>query len=303
MYTPFGYTGHLRSGIFNQQPNNFGGLQDRLGNIEQMIKSLTGQFQNFQTPTQQENVGSPQIDNMVNTPTSTAPEPMEPTPPASGIESLEQPVGGKMTPGIGQSASKMMMLTPGMEGFTPLTQEQWGGAQDKLQKRQNWQQFASSASEATGGAMKPMGYAGAFQDWLGADQSQGLGSFLQNYDFNLPPEQMFLPGVKPGLGQGMAHMMTPENFTPEYKAWQDKQNQNPITQATYDAMGGHPYASSNPGMTPFGVGMNQTYDQYLQGVQNWKPQGQGNSLQGPTQQNITKNLGLGSLVKQQGYQV
>ena len=105
-----------------QQQYDFSGWGDRLGKIEEGIAGLTDQFNNFQPQTTEQTQN-----NMVNTPTNTAPEPLE-TPvsepePLGGIESLApaQNTGFNFDP---QGGSLMSQLSSAYGGQT---HEEWGG--------------------------------------------------------------------------------------------------------------------------------------------------------------------------------
>ena len=87
-YNPFVGNSRMQFIQPQQQQYDFSGWGDRLSKIEEGIASLTDQFNSFQPQTAGQN-------NMVNTPTNTAPEPLE-TPvsepePLGGIESLAPP--------------------------------------------------------------------------------------------------------------------------------------------------------------------------------------------------------------------
>jgi hypothetical protein len=115
----------------------------------------------------------------------------------SGLE--PQPTSSAPTPvpggGGGQSSlGRYMTYQPGQEGFTPLTAEQFASQQDLFGQRQDYTDFSNMAAGIAGidtgryrgGANPAFGH--AYEAWQGADQSQGMENFLQNYNFDLSPQ-------------------------------------------------------------------------------------------------------------------
>ena len=339
-----------------QQQYDFSGWGDRLGKIEEGIASLTDQFNSFQPQTTEQTQN-----NMVNTPTNTAPEPLE-TPvsepePLGGIESLApaptetqysqstphfgevgptprpyapgmEPLGGmtpKPTPspfggGLGRH---MIPYQPGQEGFTPLTAEQFASQQDLFGQRQDYTDFSNMAAGIAGidtgryrgGANPAFGH--AYEAWQGADQSQGMENFLQNYNFDLAPTmpefnaQPFNVGEgNPPLGQFMQAQQDFMN-TPEYQAWQQREEgRGPLSQSTIQAMGGMQH-TGGPDIDPFismGIGSptaTPTYEGYMdmvnQQAANYVPQSTTTSpnVASPGA-GIQQQIGLAGLVNNRG---
>jgi len=201
-YSPFGFS-NARRGFgqqgFNQNPYDFKGLESRLGKIETGIAGLTDQFKNFP--------GQEGVDPVYTG--GTAPNPLAPATPTGGISSLPEaaptpaaPAPTQQTPspfgsGIGGGQlGRHITYQPGQEGFTPLTAEQFAGQQDLWGRRQDYNKFAGMAGDVAGvgtggirslrGANPSFGH--AYESWQGADQSQGMENFLQNYSFDLSPQ-------------------------------------------------------------------------------------------------------------------
>ena len=323
---------------FTQPQQDFSGWGDRLNKIEQGIAGLTDQFNNFQKPG---DVAPEYTGNAAPEPlgqSANAPEPLE------GIESLAPtpaaPMGGQ-TPspfGGGQLGKHMAPYQPGQEGFTPLTAEQFASQQDLFGQQQDYTDFSNMAAGIAGLSNSPRYKGGAnpafghaYEAWQGADQSQGMENWMQNYNFDLAPTmpefnaQPFNVGEgKPPLGQFMQAQQDFTN-TPEYQAWlQREEGRGPLSQSTIQAMGGQEYMGGPPAIDPFismGIGSptaTPTYEGYMdmvnQQAAGYRPQTTATSpnfsspgagglaglvnnrglgaLQGPTQQKI-----------QQGYQV
>ena len=306
MVNPFGYTGALRSGLFNQQgqqPYNFSGWDDRLNKIEKGIAGLTEQFGNFQAPGEVE----PEYQGNV------APEPLESTP-STGIESLAAeptppvaPMGGQaQTQSMsftgqsqpGSSLGRYMTISPGHPDFNPLTEEQFAGQKDLWGQRQDYRDFSSMASDVTGigggigGLRRKLGgsdprFGHAYESWQdyaagygGSDPSQGMENWMQDYNFDLAPERpQFQPGQGPGGFQsGMADytqsIQEYEN-SPEYLEWQKRQEaRGPLSASTTQAIGLQPYDAA-PDINPYismsmGGGQDPTYENYLSNIERLK---------------------------------
>lgn len=344
-----------------QQQYDFSGWGDRLNKIEQGIAGLTDQFNSFQNPGDvapeytgnaapeplEQTTNAPEplggIESLVAEPTP-APTPMAPTPTTPTAPTPAAPMGGQ-TPspfGGGQLGKHMAPYQPGQEGFTPLTAEQFASQQDLFGQQQDYTDFSNMAAgiagidtgKYRGGANPAFGH--AYEAWQGADQSQGMENWMQNYNFDLAPTmpefnaQPFNVGEgKPPLGQFMQAQQDFTN-TPEYQAWlQREEGRGPLSQSTIQAMGGQEYMGGPPAIDPFismGIGSptaTPTYEGYMdmvnQQAANYVPQSTTTSPNvaspgaGIQQQTglagLVNNRGLGALQGptqqkiQQGYQV
>ena len=309
---------------FTQPQQDFSGWGDRLNKIEQGIAGLTDQFNNFQKPG---DVAPEYTGNAAPEPlgqSANAPEPLE------GIESLAPtpaaPMGGQTpSPFGGGQLGRHMTYQPGQEGFTPLTAEQFASQQDLFGQQQDYTDFSNMAAGIAGidtgrykgGANPAFGH--AYEAWQGADQSQGMENWMQDYSFDLSPGR---PEWQPG--QSIQNIMQDHTSSPEYQAWQQREEgRGPLSQSTIQAMGGVQH-TGGPDIDPFismGLGSptaTPTYEGYMdmvnQQAAGYRPQTTATSpnfsspgagglaglvnnrglgaLQGPTQQKI-----------QQGYQV
>jgi len=117
----------------------------------------------------------------------------------------------------------------------------------------------------------------AYEAWQGADQSQGMENFLQNYNFDLAPGR---PEWQPG--QSIQNIMQDHTSSPEYQAWlQREEGRGPLSQSTIQAMGGMQH-TGGPDIDPFismGIGSptaTPTYEGYMdmvnQQAANYVPQ-------------------------------
>ena len=310
---------------FTQPQQDFSGWGDRLNKIEQGIAGLTDQFNNFQKPG---DVAPEYTGNAAPEPlgqSANAPEPLE------GIESLAPtpaaPMGGQTpSPFGGGQLGRHMTYQPGQEGFTPLTAEQFASQQDLFGQQQDYTDFSNMAAGIAGLSNSPRYKGGAnpafghaYEAWQGADQSQGMENWMQDYSFDLSPGR---PEWQPG--QSIQNIMQDHTSSPEYQAWQQREEgRGPLSQSTIQAMGGVQH-TGGPDIDPFismGLGSptaTPTYEGYMdmvnQQAAGYRPQTTATSpnfsspgagglaglvnnrglgaLQGPTQQKI-----------QQGYQV
>ena len=310
---------------FTQPQQDFSGWGDRLNKIEQGIAGLTDQFNNFQKPG---DVAPEYTGNAAPEPlgqSANAPEPLE------GIESLAPtpaaPMGGQTpSPFGGGQLGRHMTYQPGQEGFTPLTAEQFASQQDLFGQQQDYTDFSNMAAGIAGLSNSPRYKGGAnpafghaYEAWQGADQSQGMENWMQDYSFDLSPGR---PEWQPG--QSIQNIMQDHTSSPEYQAWQQREEgRGPLSQSTIQAMGGVQH-TGGPDIAPFismGLGSptaTPTYEGYMdmvnQQAAGYRPQTTATSpnfsspgagglaglvnnrglgaLQGPTQQKI-----------QQGYQV
>ena len=310
---------------FTQPQQDFSGWGDRLNKIEQGIAGLTDQFNNFQKPG---DVAPEYTGNAAPEPlgqSANAPEPLE------GIESLAPtpaaPMGGQTpSPFGGGQLGRHMTYQPGQEGFTPLTAEQFASQQDLFGQQQDYTDFSNMAAGIAGLSNSPRYKGGAnpafghaYEAWQGADQSQGMENWMQDYSFDLSPGR---PEWQPG--QSIQNIMQDHTSSPEYQAWQQREEgRGPLSQSTLQAMGGVQH-TGGPDIDPFismGIGSptaTPTYEGYMdmvnQQAAGYRPQTTATSpnfsspgagglaglvnnrglgaLQGPTQQKI-----------QQGYQV
>ena len=151
----------------------------------------------------------------------------------------------------------------------------------------------------------------AYEAWQGADQSQGMENFLQNYNFDLMPT---MPGgFKPydsssGLPplQQIAQQHQDFTNTPEYQAWQQREEgRGPLSQSTIQAMGGMQSSSPIPDINPYismGLGSMEetpTYEGYMnmvnRGRESYRPQSTATS---PAQNPFTISM-AGNVQRQQ----
>jgi len=335
MYNPFGMNS-ARQGFGQQgsnQPYDFKGLESRLGKIETGIAGLTEQFGNFQMP------GQETVDPVYTG--NTAPDPLTPAAPTGGIQSLpEAEPQTQPTQFGGGQALRQMMIDPsttwGGANYTPLTEEQFSTQSGQWGKHLDYRDFSDMAAGMTGvgdAGRRKMGadprFGHAYDAWQGADQSQGMEDWMQDYSFDLAPER---PQWQPNV-DWQTSMANQQSYldSPEYTDWQQRQEAlGPVSSTTSEAMRGGRHGGTlglnsispyirNEGL--FGAaygrpeGQTPTYENYLSDIQtsqqqaqelaNLRPQiaGQPQVMQGPTQQGITSNLGLAGLQQQKGYNV
>jgi hypothetical protein len=353
MYNPYlsNMFGNSRNQFTQQQQQqyDFSGWGDRLTSIEQGIKGLTEHFKNINIPGSEVGEAAPASEYAGNT----APEPLggieslvaEPAPaPDNGtFNPVNKPTSqpGRPSPfGGGQLGRHMIPYQPGQEGFTPLTAEQFASQQDLWGQRQDYNQFSDMAADVTGVGLSgrykrgpnPM-FGHAYETWQGADQSQGMENWMQNYNFDLAPGR---PEWQPG--QSIQNVMQDYTNSPEYQEWQQREEgRGPLSQSTIQAMGGMQH-TGGPDIDPFismGFGSptaTPTYEGYMdmvnQQAAGYKPQTPGAgepfissqpiqqqiglagymankapALGGPTQKKIQQGIGingLSSLLNQKG---
>ena len=299
---------------FTQQNQyDFSGWGDRLGKIEEGIASLTDQFNSFQNPGDvapeytgnaapeplEQSANAPEplggIESLVAEPTP-APTPMAPTPTTPTAPTPAAPMGGQTPSPFGGGLGRQMIpYQPGQEGFTPLTAEQFASQQDLFGQRQDYTDFSNMAAGITGidntgrykgGANPAFGH--AYEAWQGADQSQGMENWMQNYNFDLAPTMPEFNAQPFNLGEGNPplgqFMQAQQDFmnTPEYQEWQQREEgRGPLSQSTIQAMGGMQH-TGGPDIDPFismGIGSptaTPTYEGYMdmvnQQAANYVPQ-------------------------------
>jgi len=300
-------------GQFTQPQQDFSGWGDRLNKIEQGIAGLTEQFSNFQAPGDVEpeytgNAAPEPLEQSAN-----IPEPLplssvaEPTPAPMGGQAMGQAQASPIPGGGGGQSSlgRYMTYHPGMEGFTPLTAEQFSSQKDLWGRRKDYSDFSSMAGDVTGmgggignlwrkqrlGGGDPR-FGHAYESWQdyaagygGSDPSQGMENWMQDYNFDLAPtmpEFNAQPGgTLPPLQQWAQSQQDFRN-TPEYQEWQQREEgRGPLSQSTIQAMGGMQH-TGRPDIDPFismGLGSptaTPTYEGYMdmvnRGRENYVPQ-------------------------------
>jgi hypothetical protein len=314
MFNPFGM-GSARQGFGQQgsnQPYDFKGLESRLGKIETGIAGLTEQFGNFQMPGQ-ETVDPEYTGNA-------APDPLTTAAPTGGIQSLPEatPMGGLggqgglgLQPGIqdnmnvnppsfgGGQALRQMMMDPskgwGGANYTPLTEEQFNTQSGQWGKHLDYRDFSDMAAGMTGvgdAGRRKMGadprFGHAYDAWQGADQSQGMENWMQDYNFDLAPTR---PEWQPNV-DWQTSMANQQSYldSPEYTDWQQRQEElGPVSATTSEAMRGGRHGGTlglnsispyirNEGL--FGAaygrpeGQTPTYENYLSDIQTSQQQAQ-----------------------------
>jgi len=195
-------------------------------------------------------------------------------------------------------------IMPGMEGFNPLSAEQFASQKDLWGRRQDYSKFSSMAGDVTGmgggigglwgrkmGGSDPR-FGHAYESWQdyaagygGSDPSQGMENWMQDYNFDLAPtmpEFNAQPGgTLPPLQQWAQSQQDFRN-TPEYQEWQQREEgRGPLSQSTIQAMGGMQH-TGRPDIDPFismGLGSptaTPTYEGYMdmvnRGRENYVPQ-------------------------------
>jgi len=317
MFNPFGM-GSARQGFGQQgsnQPYDFKGLESRLGKIETGIAGLTEQFGNFKMPGQ-ETVDPEYTGNA-------APDPLTTATPTGGIQSLPAAEPTQPTQSGGGQALRQMMVDPsttwGGANYTPLTEEQFNTQSGQWGEHLDYRDFSDMAAGMTGvgdAGRRKMGadprFMHAYDAWQGADQSQGMENWMQDYNFDLAPER---PEWQPNV-DWQTSMANQQAYldSPEYTDWQQRQEAlGPVSAATQSAMMGGRHGGTlglnsispyirNEGLFNQGIfgrpGETPTYENYLSDIQtsqqqsqelaNLKPQ-----IPGQPQQGLQQGLGAG----------
>ena len=192
-----------------------------------------------------------------------------------------------------------MMIDPsttwGGANYTPLTEEQFNTQSGQWGQHLDYRDFSDMAAGMTGvgdAGRRKMGadprFMHAYDAWQGADQSQGMENWMQNYNFDLAPER---PEWQPNV-DWQTSMANQQAYldSPEYTDWQQRQEAlGPVSAATQSAMMGgrrggtlglnsiSPYIR-NEGL--FGAaygrpeGQTPTYENYLSDIQTSQQQAQ-----------------------------
>jgi len=252
-----------------------------------------------------------------------APDPLTTAAPTGGIQSLPAAEPTQPTQSGGGQALRQMMVDPsttwGGANYTPLTEEQFNTQSGQWGQHLDYRNFSDMAAGMTGvgdAGRRKMGadprFMHAYDAWQGADQSQGMENWMQDYNFDLAPGR---PEWQPNV-DWQTSMANQQAYldSPEYTDWQQRQEAlGPVSAATQSAMMGGRHGGTlglnsispyirNEGL--FGAvygrpeGQTPTYENYLSDIQtsqqqsqelaNLKPQ-----IPGQPQQGLQQGLGAG----------